>query len=107
ASPSIEDAVEELIENAIVHNDSDEARVKVSVLNDGTDTRIRVEDNASPINDDEINVLTGEHNIDPLHHGSGLGLWLVNWAVRNSNGELYFDQKDGGNVVTVRLESAE
>ena len=31
-----------------------------------------------------------------LSHGSGLGLWLVNWIVELSDGKLFFDEADTG-----------
>lgn len=37
-----------------------------------------------------------------LHHGSGLGLWLVWWGVDRLGGEVWFDV-DGGTTVTLAL----
>jgi signal transduction histidine kinase len=43
----------------------------------------------------------------PLHHGSGLGLWLVHWLVEASGGDLDFaDNRQRGSVVTLTLERA-
>ncbi|MEY7848780.1 sensor histidine kinase [Natrarchaeobius sp. A-rgal3] len=45
-------------------------------------------------------VLQGEET--QLAHGSGLGLWFVNWIVSNVGGDLEFtDRQDGGTVVTL------
>jgi len=41
----------------------------------------------------------------PLEHGSGLGLWLVNWIVTGLGGEVT-TTVDGGTTVTVRLSPA-
>ena len=39
----------------------------------------------------------------PLEHGSGLGLWLVNWVVTRYGGSCQVDGCDDGTTVTVRL----
>jgi len=43
----------------------------------------------------------------PLYHGSGLGLWLINWIVKRSGGTLEFSENQPrGNVVTIELTRA-
>lgn len=32
--------------------------------------------------------------IDPLYHGSGLGLWLIYWIVERSNATVEFDENE-------------
>ena len=99
-------AVENVIENAIEHNPSDEPRVRVSVEAVGDRwADILVEDDAPAIPPMERNVVTGSADITPKHHGSGLGLWLVKWIVDRSGGELTFGESDlGGNCVRIRLQ---
>jgi signal transduction histidine kinase len=49
-------------------------------------------------------VVLGKHEIDPLYHGSGLGLWLVSWIIRRSNGGLRFeDNEPRGSEVVITL----
>ncbi len=95
-------AVEELLENAIVHNDGDPT-VEVSVAVDDDAVSVRVADDGPGIDDlDRRALLAGSES--PLEHAQGLGLWLVRWTVDAAGGE--FDVADGdprGTVVTVRL----
>ena len=96
-------AVDELLENAVVHNDSDPPTVEVSVTVDDDAVTVRVADDGPGIDDiAQRALLSGSES--PLEHAQGLGLWLVRWTVDAVGGE--FDVADGdprGTVVTVRL----
>jgi sensor histidine kinase regulating citrate/malate metabolism len=68
---------------------------------------ITIADRGPAIPEMDRRVLEGEHDVEPLYHGSGLGLWLVSWIARRSNGVLSFDENDhGGTTVTVRFQRA-
>ncbi len=104
---SIDYALENIIENGIVHNDQSEPTVEVFVFEtDGEHNEwieIVVADDGPGIPDHEVQALL-EGSETPLRHGSGLGLWLVNWIVKRSGGELQFDENDPrGSVVTMRF----
>jgi PAS domain S-box-containing protein len=95
-------AVEDLVENAVVHNDGDDPRVTVTADADDEWVELAVGDNGPGIPDEEIAVLErGEET--PLQHGSGVGLWLVNWVVERSGGTLSFESGDG-TTARIRLE---
>jgi PAS domain S-box-containing protein len=109
AAPSIAVALDELLSNAIEHNDSPSPTVEVSVAVTEEDGRefveIDVADDGPGIDDHERAVIdAGEET--PLKHGSGVGLWLVNWTVSKSGGSLAFDDTDAGCRVSVRLPAA-
>lgn len=96
--------VENLIENAAQHNDAADPRVEVSVetVADGDESLLTVADNGSGIPPGERTVLEREAET-PLEHGSGLGLWVVAWAVRSLGGEVEFDTSVAGTEVRIRL----
>ncbi|KAB1196512.1 MULTISPECIES: HAMP domain-containing sensor histidine kinase [Haloferax] len=97
-------ALEELVDNAVVHSSRESVSVAVRVELDETTASIQVVDDGDPIPEMERRVLSWEEEIEPLYHGSGLGLWLVNLIVRQSDGVLSFDENDpSGNVVTIQL----
>jgi signal transduction histidine kinase len=92
--------VENLVENAIEHNDASAPDVSVSVAQDGDAVTITVADDGPPIPEMERRVLA-EGDEDPLTHGSGVGLWLTDWSVSRVGGCVAFEGGDAGNVVTL------
>lgn len=102
-NPMFENAVEEALRNAILHNDSEDPAVSIEVDPDEGPSSmvcIRISDNGPGIPRDELKALEvgGE---DQLLHLSGVGLWFVNWTVRNSGGYVEFDSDDGGTTVSI------
>lgn len=107
AISSIDLAIENLVENAIEHNDSASPVVDVqtrTTVDRGVEwAEIVVADNGPGIPQHERRVLT-EGSESALQHGNGLGLWLVYWLVRKSRGELLYDSNDPrGSIITLRL----
>lgn len=104
ASAFLSNALTELVENAIIHNDAEEPHVRVSIgTAAGSQERIelRISDNGSGIPDDEVAI----HDSDietQLDHSTGVGLWLVRWAVSASDGDIEFEA-DGSDGTTVRI----
>ena len=98
-------ALEELVENAIVHTPEGRSAV-VDVTLTVEDSRVltHIDDTAAPIPQQEREVIrTGEETA--LSHSSGLGLWLANWIVETAGGQLRFDRSEnGGNRVSMVLE---
>jgi PAS domain S-box-containing protein len=103
-STVVEPAIEELLDNAVKHADSANPRVDVTVATCEDDewVEIAVADDGPGIPEEEREVLRrGEET--PLMHGSGLGLWLVNWIASTVGGEVTIDDNDPrGSVVTLR-----
>ncbi|ELZ85874.1 PAS/PAC sensor signal transduction histidine kinase [Haloferax elongans ATCC BAA-1513] len=107
ATQAIGEAIEELLENAVVHSGETPANVALLVSHRDAVVEIRVVDDGPRIPEMERKVLTREEEIEPLYHGSGLGLWLVNLIVRQSGGMLEFDENEPhGNIVTILLPTA-
>jgi len=107
ASSRIGQALEELLTNALEHSDQDEPTVRASVTDRDEHVRIEVIDRGPSIPEMEQQVGTSPRDLDPLYHGSGLGLWLVYWIVNRSDGTVSFGENDpGGNVVQIDLPRA-
>lgn len=101
-------AIAELLENAIAHGDPEAPSVTVTTDRRGDRVALVVEDDAPPIPEMETNVLTGDHEMPGVYHSSGLGLWLVHWAVELSGGEVAVDSgPERGNRITVTFPCAE
>ena len=100
-------ALEELIRNAIRHNDRDSASVELRVQADDGTVTVGIADDGPGIPDLDREVLTSGEAIDALTHGSGLGLWLVYWIVKRSGGSITVsDVEPRGTVVKMTLQRA-
>ena len=109
AHPLVDLAVEHVVENAVEHNDAECPYVEINasrLTRDGEAfVEVRVADDGPGIPAAEVNVLERGYET-PLEHGSGLGLWIVNWIVTESGGGISFDENDPrGSVVTLRFEA--
>ncbi|AQL43234.1 hypothetical protein BV210_11115 [Halorientalis sp. IM1011] len=107
----LESVLENVLENAVVHNDSQRPHVWVRVdTDDSGNVEIAVADDGPGIPQQEREVLV-KGTETPLEHGSGLGLWLVNWGVTILGGEIEFrdrvafgrDEDVSGSVVTISI----
>lgn len=121
AGPSFRLAVENAVENACKHNDSDDPQVEVHVESQvdterpgGSDgptegdsppghVRVEIRDNGPGIPEQDRSVIEEGRETD-LEHGSGLGLWLVYWIVDNAGGRLSFAENEPrGSIVRMDL----
>lgn len=103
AVPQLARAVENLVENALVHG-GPAPTVEVSATRTGDSVELVVADDGPGIPPEEVAVLeAGEET--PLKHGSGVGLWLVQWVVGRSDGEFRLERADGTRAV-VRVPAA-
>jgi len=102
ATPAIGQAVEELIENAVLHGGS-ASQVRVAVDADGETVTVHVSDDGPGLPDHEANIITERREISPVFHASGMGLWLVRWIVRRSRGDIAITE-GGPDGTTVRIE---
>jgi PAS domain S-box-containing protein len=96
--------LEELVDNAITHNDKSVPQVEIIIGEDAaTAVELSVADNGPGIPERERQILA-EGTETQAEHRLGIGLWFVNWAVLRLGGELEFDENNPtGSVVTVRL----
>ena len=107
AAVNVEKAIEELVRNAIIHNDCGEPSVTLRVTTDEDTVQIRVIDDGPGLSEMDRDVLTTGQAVDALYHGSGLGLWLVYWAINRSNGTIDVTEVEPrGTEITVTLPAA-
>jgi len=98
------EAVAELIDNAIRHNDAADPTVSVRAAELPSESWVSliITDNGPGIPSAERAVLTGEET--QLQHASGLGLWYVNWIVSAGHGSLDISEsKTGGSRIELTL----
>lgn len=105
ASPLLPKAIEELVENAVVHCEADEPSIQIEIEDhdDSGLLELRVIDSGPGIPERERAVL--EKDIETqLTHSLGVGLWLVRWVVSSSGGDLSFEARDpAGTIARVRI----
>ncbi|WP_256402384.1 PAS domain-containing protein [Halorubrum salinum] len=106
-----EDALDQLVENAVAHGSAGAPRVEIAADRDpatGTVT-VRVADDGSGIPEPVRAVITGDAEVTQLTHNTGIGLWIVAWIVESYGGEIAFDPGLGGagTTVTLRIPAAE
>ena len=98
-------AIDEALENAIVHHDGETPRVAVAV-EEGAEAEaltIEIADTGPGIPDEEWDVImSGEET--SLQHGTGIGLWLMYWTVTALGGTMRRTENDPrGTVLTYRV----
>jgi PAS domain S-box-containing protein len=99
------DAFDNVLENAVEHNDAARPSVAVDVTPPATDegrVSVRIADDGPGLPPVERRVLrTAEET--QLTHSTGLGLWLTNWIVRASSGRIDVASDDAGTTVVIEL----
>jgi PAS domain S-box-containing protein len=104
ATSEFDQAITEIVTNAIVHNDSPSPEVALTVTVGDETVHITIADTCSRIPEMERNVLLNESEQTPLYHGGGLGLWLVNLIITRSNGTISFEENSQtGNIISIEL----
>jgi len=93
--------VNNLIENAIKHNDAERKEIDITITSSEETVAIHIQDNASEIPEMEKKVIKNQSE-NPLEHGSGIGLWLTHWGVYQADGQIQFSfDESSGNTVTL------
>jgi len=94
--------LDELVENALSHSDQESPTVTLGVQTDES-VRIRVVDTGAGLPEIERQTIS-EGEETSLMHGSGIGLWLVNWLVTRLGGAVTIeDNEPRGTIVTVEF----
>ena len=102
--PELQRAIEELVENAIVHTGDAPAQVRITATKHATMVEIQIIDNGPGIPPEERSVISGEDNIDSLTHSSGMGLWLVKRIMSRLDGDIQFnDAEPTGSIISLHI----
>ena len=101
------EAIENVLSNAVIHNDKDEVRITVTAEPAAGNVVLRIADNGPGIPVDEIKPLEAGQETE-LQHASGLGLWFVNWIIEESSGRMTFEANEPtGTIVELVVPRAE
>ncbi|MFW5937892.1 MAG: ATP-binding protein, partial [Halanaeroarchaeum sp.] len=94
ADKGIRYAIEHAVRNAVEHNDRETPSVTVSVEDgaEGGHGVVRIADTGPPIPDTETEVLREDVETSSTFHGTGVGLWVMQWCVESLGGELSFEE---------------
>jgi PAS domain S-box-containing protein len=94
----------ELVENAVEHaGDSPEVEIETTQSTANDETRVTVRDDGPGIPDRVLTPFRADGE-SPFQHNHGIGLWLVNWGVRQLGGGIEFERPaDGGTAVHISL----
>lgn len=109
ADKGIRYAIEHAIRNAVEHNDRETPMVMIAVESGGPDGHgvVRIADNGPSIPDTETEVLKEDVETSSTFHGTGVGLWVIQWCVESLGGELTFEENaPRGNIVSISLPKA-
>lgn len=111
-SGMLEQALGELAENAVEHNDNDEPWVEINAgkntMRRGGWMEISVIDDGPGIPEHEREVIEMDAAETPLSHASGMGLWTASHVVSAVGGDMSIDDRpSGGSIVTLHLKTAD
>ena len=105
-NPLFEEAVIELVTNAIEHNDTDSPTLTIEVDTSSGPSQtvtLSIRDDGPGISETEVDSIRADRE-SQLYHSTGMGLWFVDWVVTYSGGEVSIARTDmDGTEVRVRL----
>ena len=99
-------AVAALADNAIRYTDDETPSVRITACRTDDAVAMTVSDDGPGLPDKERRLLTGDVDLTPLDHGSGLGLWLVRWIATAYDGAVAYEEREDGSDVTLELRAA-
>ena len=97
-------AIRNLLENGVEHNDADEPDVAVRIRSRDSRARVQVVDNGPGISDLERRVFEAGSET-PLQHSQGIGLWIAYLHTTEAGGEFDIEGSDDGTTVTMSFRT--
>lgn len=99
-TPFVSAAIENLLTNAVTHNDAPDPEVRLTVERRGDDGIVTISDNGPGIPPDVVDTYFGDHPDDHFV-GDGLGLYLVDELVTTHGGTIDIDSSEDGTTITL------
>lgn len=93
-SRAVTEVLDELIENAVEHNDSATPRVEVSIEPAAEAVTVTVADNGPGVKGGNKNRIFGREEIDDLRHGDGFGLFVVDQMMKAYGGNIRVEDNE-------------
>ncbi|MCW8172330.1 PAS domain-containing sensor histidine kinase [Natrialba swarupiae] len=104
ANEMFESVLHNLVQNAIIHNDSDRPKVEVSIDRRNDSVLVSVADDGPGISDRQKREVFGRGKKGLESPGTGVGLYLVRTLVEGYGGDVWIeDNEPRGSVFVVRL----
>lgn len=104
ADDLLERVFKAVLENGVVHNDSDVPTLTLSVEDRAEDVIVSIADNGPGVPDSSKQLIFGREEYNQLHHGSGLSLFFADNVIQTYNGEIWVEDNDPtGAVFKIRL----
>lgn len=108
ATEMLDSVFDNLLSNAIQHNDKSTATVTVSVIHDKETVTIHIADNGPGLPDDRKDQIFGKGATGLESSGTGIGLYLVERLVEVYGGKVWIkDNEPEGSVFNVELLTVE
>ncbi|WP_280537393.1 PAS domain-containing protein [Halopenitus sp. POP-27] len=105
ATERLEEALIELVENGIIHDNSGVPEVSITVTRSDGATHIEIADTGPQIPEVEQNIFEENAEQTPVYHRSGLGLWLVKLIITRSGGTTTINENTPtGNIVRITFQ---
>lgn len=96
-----------VIENAVVHNDSDQPVVEIEVDERENEVIVSVSDNGPGVTAGREELIFGREEVDQLHHGSGVSLFFVDNVLQSYHGDIWVESSESeGSTFKIELQRA-
>jgi signal transduction histidine kinase len=108
ANPTLGAVFENVLVNAVKHNDSDRPHVEVTLTTTTERATVRIADDGPGIPDRYRRAYLQQEQDGPENTGEGLGLYLVSTLVDTFDGDVWIEENEPrGSVVVVELPLAD
>lgn len=105
-NPLLKSAINNIVENAIEHIDKTPVVIEVKLEEQEDSYLLTIADNGDGLPEQDRQLFESETEGE-RDHASGLGLWLVNWIIREFEGNIDVDSCNEGTTFRIQLPKPE